>query len=251
MHFRPLAYLTTLLLLHFHVKGQNLGLSQLIQVTKTTFNGKAIEDSTFGIMRYEKYNKFIGGDSVRIENGMKCNTWVEDYYPSGKLMHKGFYVEGKLNMYKNYYANGQEERSFRNINEYRCNLKIYHTNGKMKSDIDYSEGYEYKTVDFYPNGNKEYVEELDKGKELFILKEYYYENGILAKRTVIENKKKKWYSHKEFYEDGKIKEEGTLVYSPNLGDYIKDGIWKLYDKNAKLVADQYYIFGEKNKETKY
>jgi antitoxin component YwqK of YwqJK toxin-antitoxin module len=235
-----------LLIFSFH-----LSIAQLLQTTKVNFTGTAIVDSAMGIMAFEKYNKFIGGDSIRKINGKNCNTWVEDYYPSGKIIHRGFYVEGQLQSYKNFFENGNKERSFKIVSDYKCNLKLYHANGNLRTDIDYNEGFEYKTVEYYPNGNMEYLEELDKGKNFFLKKENYYQSGQLAKRTELDNRKKKLYTYKEYYENNVVKEEGFLIFSPNLSDYVKDGMWKFYNEQGKMTLEQYYIFGEMNKETKH
>jgi len=45
---------------------------------------------------YDKFNKIIGGDSVRFCEKHKCSGWIKDYYTNGKLKHKGFYENGKL-----------------------------------------------------------------------------------------------------------------------------------------------------------
>ena len=50
--------------------------------------------------------------------------------------------------------------------------------------------------------------------------------------------------HKEFYETGKIKEEGSLKYSEAKSDYVKEGEWKYYDLNASLIKTENYQNGE-------
>jgi len=39
----------------------------------------------------------LGGDSVTyIKSGYYRQGWNEDFYKSGKLLHRGYYVDGKL-----------------------------------------------------------------------------------------------------------------------------------------------------------
>ncbi len=50
--------------------------------------------------------------------------------------------------------------------------------------------------------------------------------------------------HKEFFETGKIKEEGTLKFYEAKSDYVKEGEWKYYDDNAQLIKIEKYQNGE-------
>lgn len=53
-------------------------------------------DSLYGITMFEALNDRLGGDSIRVENGRASNGWKKDYYETGELLHKGFYVDGRL-----------------------------------------------------------------------------------------------------------------------------------------------------------
>ena len=55
-----------------------------------------IIDEVYGITIYEPLNLGLSADSVRMENGYAVNNWKEDYYESGQLLHKGYYIEGQL-----------------------------------------------------------------------------------------------------------------------------------------------------------
>lgn len=50
--------------------------------------------------------------------------------------------------------------------------------------------------------------------------------------------------HKEFFQNGKVKEEGTLKFSGDKNDYVKEGEWKYYDDTAKLLKTERYQNGE-------
>src|SRR5689334_12695522 len=71
---------------------------------------KAVYDSTYGINIYEALNMNTGGDSTRNDvKGYALQGWMEDFYPDGKVLHKGYYIDGQLKAYKNFYPNGQLE----------------------------------------------------------------------------------------------------------------------------------------------
>ncbi|HOP45048.1 MAG TPA: hypothetical protein PLA11_16115, partial [Flavobacteriales bacterium] len=74
-----------------------------------------IADATLAIVAYDDYNPRIGGEAVRMGANGPCIGWVEDHYPDGVLQHKGYYDDGRLVIYKNYYPDGTLEREFRAI----------------------------------------------------------------------------------------------------------------------------------------
>ncbi len=83
-----------------------------------TYDPKKVIDEKYGIVMYEKLNMMLGKDSIRNgATGYAANGFIEDYYTSGQLLHKGFYVDGQLKIYKNYYPNGKEEQVFRSMDE--------------------------------------------------------------------------------------------------------------------------------------
>jgi len=64
-----------------------------------------VYDSVYGIQFYDKYNPTLEGDSIRkYSDGHLCNSLIEDHYPNKQILHKGFYTNGKLTQYTNYYC---------------------------------------------------------------------------------------------------------------------------------------------------
>lgn len=209
------------------------------------YDPKVVVDSTYGITMYEKLSPLLGGDSVRYDKkGYNIQGWWDDYYLSGKLLHKGFYVDGQLRAYKNYYENGQIERVYRVTDNKRCDLILYYPDGKMKSEVHYYDGNPQKQTDYYPNGNIDFVEESHGDNDYLIKRNSFFENGYAEVIFELIDKKKKTYMHKEFYPNGKIKEEGTLKYSAAKMDYVKDGDWKYYDESSNLLKTEKYQNGE-------
>ena len=221
------------------------------QLPQATQYDVAIIDSVFGIKMYEKLNYLLGGDSIRNCKGYACSGWVEDYWKNGLLLHKGYYVDGKLKIYQNYYPNGQLERAFRTIDDYRSTMKQYYADGTLKSEAKFFRTNPMKWEDYYANGQLEYYEEYDKSGEYYIAQRSYTEDGHPVALLELTDKKKLLYTSKEYYDYGKIKEEGEIKYNPDMLDYQKTGKWMVYDEQGELIKDEFYINGTLNKEKVY
>ncbi len=207
-----------------------------------------VVDPEYGITMYEKLNFYTGGDSVRNDKkGYACQGWMEDIYETGQTLHKGFYEDGHLKIYKNFYSNGNVERSFKQIDFKRCNLQLFFLDGKLKSDINYYDGNAQMWTDYYPNGQIEYTEANTKGMEYLIMRKSYAEDGKPQELFEMIDPKKRIYSKKEYYENGNIKSEGTMKYNPAVTDYQKDGMWKEYDESGK-ATQQKWVNGEEVKD---
>lgn len=216
-----------------------------------SYEANLIVDSVYGITMYEKLNKSKGGDSIRKKHERPANGWIEDFYSTGKLLHKGYYFEGQLKVYKNYYPNGTLERNFKALDDFKSNEKIYFDNGNLKYEAEYKNGIEVKTTQYYSNKKIEFIEELDKSGEFYSKKINYHENGNLEKEVVLQEKRKMLFSCKTYYESGVLEEEGSLFYNSVMGDYQKDGVWKLYNAAGKLTAEQTFTKNEMVAEKKF
>jgi antitoxin component YwqK of YwqJK toxin-antitoxin module len=212
------------------------------------YNEAKVLDPVYGITMYEKLNFYTGGDSVRNDKkGYACQGWMEDIYETGTTLHKGFYEDGHLKTYKNFYSNGNVERSFKLVDFKVCQLQLFYPDGKIKSDIIYYDGNPQKWTDYYPNGQIEYTEENSKSMEYLIFRKSYLEDGKPQELFEMTDSKKKIYSKKEYYENGNIKSEGTMKYNPAVIDYQKDGAWIEYDESGK-ASQQKWVKGEEVKE---
>lgn len=207
-------------------------------------------DSEYGIVKYEKLNFYLGGDSVRYDKkGYSASGWYEDYYENGKVCHKGYYVEGHLKVYTNYYSDGKMERSFKS--EFtKGNMKTYWPNGNPHADIEYLGGVSMRETDYYQNGQVEFSEEYNKDGQ-YILRKFFYEDGSPESLLELIDPKKKIYSSKEYFDNGNLKEVGQVVYKSASGDYVKEGKWLIYDESGKLVAEQLFSKGEIASEKKF
>lgn len=212
------------------------------------YKASKVIDPVYGITMYEKLNFQIGGDSVRNDKrGYASQGWVQDVYESGSVIHKGYYEDGHLKIYKNFYENGNVERAFKVIDFKKCNEQIFYPDGKLKADIVYYEGAPQIETDYYPNGQIEYIEENTKNMEYLIQRKSFAQDGKPQETFEMIDPKRKIYAKKEYYENGSLKSEGTMKYNAAVIDYQKDGIWKNYDASGKLVSTETWQSGEERK----
>lgn len=211
----------------------------------TKYAASKVIDPVYGITMYDKLNPQIGGDSSRSNNkGYATQGWEEDYYESGGILHKGYYEDGQLRTYKNFYENGALERSFKIIDFKRCGMEIFYIDGKLKSTTIFYNGSPLKSTDYYPTGQVEYDIENDKSLDYIIYRKSFGQDGKPQEIFELINEKKKIFSQKEYYDNGNIKAEGELKFNPYKSDYMKDGVWKLYDESGKFIKTEKYAYGE-------
>ncbi len=203
-----------------------------------------IIDADYGIIRFNKLSPAMGGDSLRYtKDGYNAQGWQEDFYVSGKILHKGFYQDGFIKIFKNYYENGQVERNLYNTDPKRSKLEIFYEDGKVRSNITYFDGNPQNQYDFFKNGTPEYVEENDKDMEFLYKRNSYFENGLPETMFELVDKKSKKYIKKEFYTNGRVKEEGSMMFRKDLGDYQKEGVWTYYDDKGNTIKTEKFHNG--------
>lgn len=200
---------------------------------------ESIVDPTYGIIVYESLNPMVDGDSTRMgDDGYACEGWVTDSYATGQIIHKGYYVEGQLKVYKNYYPNGALEREFKALNTFSGQLKVYYPDGQIKSQVKYTNGSPLIWSDFYDNGQLEYYEEYHKSFNYHIAKRSYFKDGKPESLLEMTNKKKLYFSQNDFYSNGNKKLEGELIYDKKAYDYRKIGTWKFYKEDGALDREE-------------
>jgi len=210
---------------------------------------EAVVDQTYGITMYEPFNMKLGTDTCRNDkSGYAANGFREDYYVGGKLLHKGFYVDGQLRVYKNYYPNGKVERNFRLVDMKKSKMTLFYPNGSMKSNIVYINADALKWEDYYDTGVLEMVEEYDKSFEYYIQKSTFFENAMPENLLELTNKKKLEYVQSIYHENGQIKETGAVVYKKANYDYEKTGVWILFDADGTPIKEQKYANGKLHSE---
>lgn len=244
MNFYRLIYFIIIILLTSTASFSQSYTKQVPQLKRYT--PAEIIDPEYGIIRFNKLVPMMGGDSLRYtKDGYNAQSWQEDFYVSGKLLHKGFYLDGAIKVFKNYYENGQIERSFSSTDLKHSKLEIFYEDGKIRSTINYYDGNPQNQYDFFKNGTPEYIEENDKDIEFLYKRNSYYENGLPASLFELVDKKTKKYIKKEFYANGRVKEEGSMIFRKDLGDYQKEGAWTYYNEKGIAIKTEKYHNGEK------
>ena len=228
------------------LQAQNLSKSDPSLSNK--YKASDIIDPRYGIQLYEGLNHWLEGDSLRKCNGTPCTGWVEDFYEAGQKLHRGYYVDGALKIYTNFFPDGKVEREFRALDEHRYNIEKYYQNGNLKSKVKYYRGVALEWFDYHENGNLELHEETSKGKDYVTLRKTYFANGLMESELVLEDKKNKRYQFKSYFENGNVQEEGQIEYSEEMLDYLRIFQWKIYNESGKLVKQVDYIFGKINSE---
>ncbi len=204
--------------------------------TAITFNS-TIVDEEYGIDFFDKYNTVLGGDSSRTNKyGQALEGWGTDYYNNLSLLHKGYYINGKLRVYKNYYPDGKVEREFKYTGTNKCMLKKYFPNGELKTTVVYTDGEVSKWEDFFSNGNIAYKEVYDASKGYIISRLSYTENGTPELIMTLKSKKEKTYSYSSYFENGIKEQEGEMQYNSSINDYVKSGTWQIYNEKGEVLV---------------
>jgi antitoxin component YwqK of YwqJK toxin-antitoxin module len=214
-------------------------------VNPKKYEFSTVFDSTYGIVGYNNLISAIAGDSVRLDqSGHKVQGWLEDRYTSGTTLHKGYYIDGKIRVFKNFYPDGKLERSFKLKDAKRSEMTIFFANEKVKSIIEYVGETITHQEDFYENGMKEYEEEFDKSGLILWKKVSYHKDGTSESSLEVIDKKRKKYLQQEFYEGGKLKCTGEMKLNMETYDFMKDGKWNYYDESGKLLKSETYSKGD-------
>ena len=209
------------------------------QIKKHEFTEDII-DPVYGITIYEPLNLYLHSDSSRIEEGYSVNGWKEDHYKSGELLHKGYYIEGQLKVYKNYYPNGNLERNFKAIDSFKSKVFLYYPNGNIKSKVSYSNDFAMEWTDYHENGNISYYEKYNKDRVSHSSKISYYKDGKTKDELVLDNKKKKLYLYHEYFPNGNLKLKGHIKFNESSYDYGKYGTWHHYDEDGTNHKKNHY-----------
>ncbi|MDZ4664849.1 MAG: hypothetical protein SGJ15_08245 [Bacteroidota bacterium] len=193
-----------------------------------------VYDSINGIIIFNRLIECLGGDSVKYNKaGYNTQGWTEEFYITGKMLHKGYYVDGKLKVFKNFYESGQVERSFVNPDPLHSSVDVFYDNGLPKKKIAYYEGKPQKYYEFYDTGLPKIAVENEKEMKYITLKKSWYSNGQMEYLIELKDKKEKVFVEKKYYLNGQVREEGTLRLSADGKKYLKDGTWTFYDESGK------------------
>ncbi len=198
------------------------------------YSEEEVLDSLNEINMYTRLVAALGGDSTAYySSGYSLQGWNEDFYKSGRLLHRGYYVDGKLITFKNFFENGQCERSVENSDPLHCTVDVFFESGRLSKKICYFNALPQKRYEYYETGLPKYTEENDREMKYLTLKKTWYRDGALESSLELHERKNKRYGQKKYYTNGQVKEEGIVILLSGTHEYVKDGTWYSYDNNGK------------------
>jgi antitoxin component YwqK of YwqJK toxin-antitoxin module len=216
----------------------------MLVADEQTVQGDAVDDATEPMELYEPLNAALGGDSVRMCDGLGCVGWVEDHYPNGTLKHRGYYKDGTLLVYSNYHPSGTLEREFKVVSNTKCFLRTYHDNGHVRSEVNYVNGDALTYADYYASGKLRYQEEKHPEHPYYKRMDLYAEDGKPISTLQIVDKKRVIFEQKEFWSNGQVKCAGRSQFSPRRFDSLRIGEWMYFSENGKPERKETYIDGK-------
>lgn len=206
---------------------------------------ESIVHPLYGIQEFEPFNMVLGNGSVRVnEKGVPFNGPHKDYYNTRKLLHNGYYVNGRLRNYVNYYPNGRKERDFKMNNQKEASLNYYHENGALKSQIAYVGKFAKIWSEYNMAGTLIHFERFNDKLRYYESIKTYYPEGKIKSSFDITNPKKILYIEKEYHANGQEKLVGKVKYSQFYSDYLRVKKWVNYDENGKTTRIRKYKEGK-------
>lgn len=231
-----------ILLIHASV-GLAQGSNDLAAMTGTGEAGTGATAEQEAITVYDPLVALIGGDSVRACGAYPCIGWVEDTWPDGRLKHRGYYDSGHLILYKNYHANGELEREFKQIDARRCQLRTWFANGSPASEVLYIDGVPVKYTDHYPSGAVRYTEEKHRTEPIYITMDLFSENGVPVSTLHLVDKKRVIFEQCEYHSNGRLHVSGRAQYDPGSMDSKRIGTWTTWDETGRPILEERYVEG--------
>lgn len=219
-------------------------LGQLLTHDETAVATPALADITEGIEVYDRLIHALGGDSLRSCEGAACNGWVEDHYPDGILKHRGYYQDGRLLVFKNYFPSGRTEREFKTTSNTKCLLRTFNDDGALRSEALYVSGDQLEYTDYHPNGQLRYKEVKHPDDPYYLVMDLFAENGTPISSLNLVDKKKVIFEQKEYWPDGKLSSSGRSQFNPRRFDTQRIGEWTFFDETGKAARTEQYIDGK-------
>ncbi|NQY67482.1 MAG: hypothetical protein HRT72_07145 [Flavobacteriales bacterium] len=207
------------------------------------YSEQDVLNSNGAIEVYERLNGLVGGDSVRVHNGYACDGWIEDYYTSGELLHKGYYEDGQLKIYKNYYKNKQLERQFKSFDNVRSSMLKFYPNGIVRSDAQYKFTFVDRLEERLEDNQVVRIEEMHESSDYYTLKQENYNNGAPRYVFKLTNHRSVRFLTREYYENGQLRIKGESTYEEHKFDCVRDGKWIYYSAHGEVEKEEKYANG--------
>lgn len=205
-----------------------------------SFLSSEVLDSSGQIRLYDQYMELLG-DSVRLnEKGLVLQGWKEDFYQNGKTLHKGFYKDGRANMFRNFHENGKAERVFARIDSVSSNVEVYFENGNQRTQTNFIGRRVKRHSEFYENGLLKRSEEFNPQTAQLLKRKSWYPNGALHEEIALNETKASKYQHKIYYPNGKLAESGYSYIKAGSDQLQKSGNWTLQDSTGLKKRSKSY-----------
>lgn len=199
-----------------------------VQAQQTNQTSDTQVNSTYSILA-----EFFGADTLRLQNNSLAQGWIEDYYSSGELKHRGFYKNGKLLLYKNYFISGICAQVLTSSDPLNHTIDTYFANGFLNEQKIYFNSQLKKCTEYFENGNVKSKTEFERENKLIIYKKVWYSNGLLKSEMKLTDKVSKTYTERNYHDNGLLKEEGSLLISLDNKSYKRNGVWNTYDRTGR------------------
>ena len=215
---------------------------------------------------YAPLNAALGGDSIRYAKGIPCAGWVEDHYPDGTIMHRGYYGEGRLLVYRNYHPNGLLEREFKAQSSTRCSMRTWHPNGVLRSETAFVQGAALTFTEHYTNGAVRYTEEKHPSLPYYKVMDLFAPDGkpistlhvvdkkassaapspkpAMVERGKASAAKNVVFEQREYWPNGQLRASGRSQFNPHRYDSQRIGAWTYFDEAGKPVMEERYVDGK-------
>jgi len=239
--FKIIPFLLLLSGFSFQLQAQKKKNKQKVhKVEEKRFTQEEVLDSLGEISKYNTFIPSLNGDSARLyANGEKLQGWKEDYYKTGKLLHKGLYKNGQLEMLKNYFENGKLERVMAVIDSNQTNLEIFYDNGNQRRQVNYWNGKIKRYSEFYTNNLLKVTEEYNELNGLLVKRKTWYTNGQIESELFIQDPKTKKYKLSTYHSNGKLAESGYQLLSKDKQSFKRTGNWTIQDSTGKKKNKSY------------
>lgn len=193
---------------------------------------------------YAPFNAALGGDSVRYCKGIACAGRVEDHYPDGTLLHRGYYGEGRLLVYSNYHPNGALEREYTVQGSTRSTMRTWYADGVLRSETFYLNGIARSFTEHYTNGAVRYTEEKHTSLPYYKVMDLFAPDGKPISTLHVVDKKKVVFEQRVYWPGGQLRAVGRSQFNPQRYDSQRIGAWTYYDPSGKPVKEERYIEGK-------
>ncbi len=158
-------------------------------------------------------------------------------------MHRGYYEQGRLSVYRNYHPAGGLEREFRSSDALTSVLRSSHASGNLRSETRYRYGRVGVYQDGYLTGARRFAEERHRTEPYYLRMDLYNDDGTPVSLLQLVDRKRVEFVLREYFPDGSLKCEGRARYVPSRMDTQRIGTWSYYDEAGGMLRQEDYRDG--------